>query len=228
VAGGPPRRLPRGQGRRLAAGGCAAWLLLAGAAAGQPPARGDEAGEPSAHALMDDLMWGRGPIGGPLGGLTDHTGARRPEASFLGRPALLYFGYTHCADVCPTDLQAIAAAADLLGGDAEGPPQMLFVTLEPERDRAERLADYVALFHPRLVGLTGTPADIRRVARDHKVYVRRMEPPDASDYLLDHSAFIYLRDADGRHLGFFPPGTPAERIAAAVRMRLGGHAPAPR
>lgn len=207
-------------------GGCAAgWLLLAGAAVGQPPAGGQEAEEPSAEALMDDLMWGRGRIGGPLGGLTDHTGAQRPETDFLGQPALLYFGYTHCADVCPTDLQAIAGAADLLGGDAGVPVQMLFVTLDPERDTAERLADHVSLFHPRLVGLTGSPAAIRRVARDHKVYFRRVEPPDASDYLLDHTAFIYLRGADGRHLGFFPPGTPAERIAAAVRMHFGGAAP---
>ena len=174
---------------------------------------------------MDDLMWGRGPIGGPLGGLTDHTGASRREADFLGRPALLYFGYTHCADVCPTDLQAIAEAAEVLGGDA-GSVQLIFVTLDPERDTAERLADYVALFHPRLVGLTGSPGEIRRVARDHKVYFRRVEPPDASDYLLDHSAFVYLRGGDGRHLGFFPPGTPAERIAAAVRMHLGGGAAA--
>jgi protein SCO1 len=194
-------------------------MFLAGTA-GWPAAGADEAEEPSVEALMDDLMWGRGPIGSPLGGLTDHTGARRPEADFLGRLTLLYFGYTHCADVCPTDLQAIAAAADLLGGDE--PVRMLFVTLDPERDTAERLAEYVALFHPRLVGLTGSPAEIRRVARDHKVYSRRVEPPDASDYLLDHSAFIYLRGADGRHLGFFPPGTPAERIAAAVRMHLGG------
>jgi cytochrome oxidase Cu insertion factor (SCO1/SenC/PrrC family) len=182
--------------------------------------------EPSAEALMDDLMWSRGPIGGPLGGLTDHTGARRREADFLGRPALLYFGYTHCADICPTDLQAIAEAAELLGGDAGVPVWMLFVTLDPERDTAERLADYVTLFHPALVGLTGSPAEIRRVAREHKVYFRRVEPPDASDYLLDHSAFIYLRGADGRHLGFFPPGTPAERIAAAVRMQAGAGAAA--
>ncbi len=220
MTGGPQRR-------RILAGGCAtAWLFLAGAAAGQPPVGGGAAEEPSAEALMDDLMWGRAPIGGPLGGLTDHTGARRSEADFLGRPALLYFGYTHCADVCPTDLQAIGAAADLLEA-AGAPVQLLFVTLDPERDTAELLADYVALFHPRLVGLTGSPGEIRRVARDHKVYFRRVEPPGASDYVLDHSAFIYLRGADGRHLGFFPPGTPAERIAAAVRMHLGGPA-APR
>ncbi|MGK7870807.1 SCO family protein [Falsiroseomonas sp. E2-1-a20] len=173
---------------------------------------------------MDDLMWGRGHIGGPLDGLTDHTGTRSRETDFLGRPTLLYFGYTHCADVCPTDLQAIAEAAELLGRDAGMPVWMLFITLDPERDTAERLADYVTLFHPALVGLTGSPAEIRRVAREHKVYFRRVESPDASDYLLDHSAFIYLRGADGRHLGFFPPGTPAERIATAVRMQANGGA----
>jgi cytochrome oxidase Cu insertion factor (SCO1/SenC/PrrC family) len=218
MAGGPARER-RAQRRRICAGAGAAWLFLAGAAVGQP-AGTDGAEEPSAEALMDALMWGRGgPVGGPLGGLIDHAGVRRSEADFLGRPALLYFGYTHCPDVCPTDLQAIAEAADLLDRDGAS-VQMLFVTLDPERDTAERLADYVALFHPRLVGLTGAPAVIRRVARDHKVYIRRVEPPDASDYLLDHSAFIYLRGADGRHLGFFPPGTPAERIAAAVRAHV--------
>jgi protein SCO1/2 len=105
--------------------------------------------------------------------------------------------------------------------EAEGlAVQALFVTLDPERDTPERLAQHVALFHPRLVGLTGSAALIRRVALDHKVFFRRVEPPESSAYLLDHSAFIYLRGADGRHLGFFPPGTPPARMALGVRRQL--------
>jgi protein SCO1/2 len=91
------------------------------------PTPADEADEPSAAALMDALMWGQEPIGGPFE-LIDHTGALRTDADYRGKLALIYFGYTHCPDVCPTDLQAMASALDLLG-DAARAVQPLFVTM---------------------------------------------------------------------------------------------------
>jgi hypothetical protein len=127
-----------------------------GQSAGEPSEE-----QPSAAALMDDLMWGRGTIGGPLDGLIDQTGAPRSDRDFLGRPALLYFGYTYCADICPIDLQAMTTAVDLLG--AEGLDlQILFITLDPERDTVEHLAGYTTLFHEHLIGLQERDLSVRR------------------------------------------------------------------
>lgn len=186
----------------------------------------DEADAPSAAALMDALMWGEEPVGGPFE-LIDHTGARRTDADYHGKLALIYFGYTYCPDVCPTDLQAMTSALDLLGHAARV-VQPLFITIDPERDTPKHLASYVALFHPRLVGLTGEANAIRRAARAYKVHYAKVVLPDSSDYAIDHSAFIYLMDAQGQYLGFFPPGTSPERIAAIIQPHLSSLLAAPR
>jgi cytochrome oxidase Cu insertion factor (SCO1/SenC/PrrC family) len=185
-------------------------------AAGSVPA--EEADASSAAALMDALMWGQEPIGGPFE-LIDHTGARRTDADYRGKLALIYFGYTYCPDICPTDLQAMASALDLLGDGARA-VQPLFITIDPERDTPEHLANYVSLFHPRLVGLTGEAEAVRRAARAYKVYYAKVVLQESSDYVMDHSAFIYLVNADGQYLGFFPPGTSPERMATIIRSHL--------
>jgi cytochrome oxidase Cu insertion factor (SCO1/SenC/PrrC family) len=172
--------------------------------------------DPSPAELMDALMWGKGPIGGPFA-LTDHTGATRTEADFRGQFVLLYFGYTSCPDVCPTDLGAIAAAVDLLGEDGAR-VQLLFISFDPAHDTA-RLADYVALFHPRLLGLTGDEAAVKRMATAYKSWYRPFQLEDGTQ-AFEHSAFIHLVGPDGDWLGFFPPGTSAERIAEVLRARL--------
>ena len=171
--------------------------------------------ERSAAELMDTVMWSREPVGGPLA-LIDHHGRPRTEADFRGKLMLVYFGFTYCPDICPTDLQNIGLALDALGpaGDAVQP---LFVTVDPERDTAEHLAGYVALFHPSLIGLTGDATAIRDAAKAYKVYYAKVPRADGSDYTVDHSAFIYLMDREGRYLGFFPPGTPSARMADAIR-----------
>jgi cytochrome oxidase Cu insertion factor (SCO1/SenC/PrrC family) len=197
-------------------------LTLLGAA--PAPAREPEAGskaEPDAAAaarLMDDLMWGHGPVGAPFA-LTDHTGRTRTDAEFRGRLLLVYFGYTWCPDVCPTDLQEIALALDRLGAAADA-VQPLFISVDPDRDTPDVLARYVGLFHPRLIGLTGAPEQIRAVALAYKVYYARHAAPGAGDYAIDHTGFIYLMDRDGEYLGFFPPGTPADRLAEVIRRHL--------
>jgi cytochrome oxidase Cu insertion factor (SCO1/SenC/PrrC family) len=189
--------------------------VLVGAATYPVPA--EEANEPSGAELMDALMWGRGTIGGPFE-LTDHTGQRRTDADFRGKLLLIYFGFTYCPDICPTDLLSISSAVDLLGSAGEA-VQPLFITIDPERDTQDHLADYVTLFHPRLIGLTGPADQIRRVARGYKVYYAKVSI-GRSEYTIDHTGFIYLVDADGNYLGFFPPGTSAQRLIEIIRPHL--------
>ena len=115
----------------------------------------------SAAELMDVVMWGREPIGGPFT-LIDHNGQRRTDADFRDKLLLIYFGFTACSDACPTDLQAIAGAVDKLGPMGEA-VQPLFITINPELDTPEQLKSYVALFHPRMIGLTGDRRQILEV-----------------------------------------------------------------
>lgn len=190
---------------------------LATAPAAAVPAGGP--GSRSAADLMDALMWNREPVGGPFA-LVDQAGRPRTEADYRGKFLLVYFGYTSCPDVCPTDLMQIGRLLDLLGEPGEA-IQPLFITVDPERDTVARLAEYVPSFHPRLVGLTGSAEAIRQVADAYKVYFARV-PSNDDDFGIDHSAFIYLMDRSGRYIGFFPPGTTAERMSTIIRPLLAG------
>ncbi len=169
--------------------------------------------------LMEELMWNRSKIGGPFT-LTDHTGNRRALSDFSGRFTLLYFGFTSCPDICPTDLYSMSKAIEELGADGEK-VNLVFVTLDPERDTPEKLSQYISLFHPRLVALTGTPAEIRHAASLYKVYFQKTRLGEGEDnYTVDHSAFVYLLNPEGRYLGFYPPNTSPDRIAQIVRQWL--------
>ena len=186
----------------------AVWACLA-----VTPAHAQTAPMRSATELMDVLMWNREPVGGPFR-LIDHTGKTRSDADFHGKLVLLYFGFTYCPDVCPTDLASIGQLVDKLGKAGES-LQPLFVTLDPERDTAERLASYVNFFHPRMIGLTGDEASIASAASAYKVYYAKV--PTQHSYTVDHSGYVYLLDRAGRYLGFFPPGTPIEQMADVIR-----------
>jgi cytochrome oxidase Cu insertion factor (SCO1/SenC/PrrC family) len=179
------------------------------------PLRAQDEPERPAAELMDVLMWNREPVGGPFD-LVDHQGKVRTQADFKGKLMLVYFGFTFCPDVCPTDLQAIGLALDQLGAAGEA-VQPIFITLDPNRDTAQQLADYVPLFHPRFIGLTGDEAAIRQAARAYKVYYAKVPRADGSDYTVDHSGYTYLMDRAGQYLGFFPPGTPPDRMADLIR-----------
>ncbi|MPZ36975.1 MAG: SCO family protein [Rhizobiales bacterium] len=174
--------------------------------------------ERTAAELMDVVMWGREPIGGPFT-LIDHNGQRRTDAGFRGKLLLIYFGFTFCSDSCPTDLQAIAGAVDKLGPLGEA-VQPLFITVNPELDTPEQLKSYVALFHPRMIGLTGDRKQIRDVTRAYKVYFAKTTPAIRADPSFDHGALVYLVDIDGQYIGFFPPGTPAHRMVEVLRPKL--------
>jgi cytochrome oxidase Cu insertion factor (SCO1/SenC/PrrC family) len=163
---------------------------------------------------MDAVMWNREPIGGPFA-LIDHAGKRRTDEDFRGELMLVYFGFTYCPDVCPTDLQNIGLALDMLGAAAEH-VQPLFITVDPARDTPDHLKDYVPMFHPRLIGLTGEAAAIHAAAAAYRVYYAQVPLKD-DDYTVDHSSFIYLMGVDGKYLGFFPPGAPPEQIVETLR-----------
>ena len=171
------------------------------------------------EAVRGDYERQHGPVGGPFA-LTDQNGRAVTEESYRGKAVLIFFGFTHCPDVCPTELTTLAAAMDQLGGDAAR-TQPLFITIDPERDTPQALADYVSLFHPSLAGLTGTPEQVAKVARTFRVYYAKVTPPGTSDYLMDHSAFVYLLGPDGALRALFRPGVTPEELAGAVRQVLG-------
>ena len=191
-----------------------ASLLLCGAtgAAGQT-----SADQISAAQMMDDLMYGRGTVGGPFT-LTDQTGRPRSDSEFRGKLMIVYFGYTYCPDVCPTDLMAITQALDALGPAAEG-VQPVFITIDPERDN-KLLADYLSAFYRSFVGLTGAPDEIRKVANSYKAFYAKVPDRQDADYSIDHAGVIYLMGRNGEYLGFMPPQTNPDRLTEVLRKYL--------
>ena len=159
-------------------------------------------------------------LGGPFS-LVDHTGRAVTEADFAGRFLLVYFGFTYCPDVCPTELGTIAAALDALEEQGARVTPVL-ITVDPERDTPEALADYVSRFHPRMVGLTGTAQQVAAVARAYRVFYAKVNRPEMTQYLVDHSSFIYLVGPDARVRALFRPEMTPEAIAQAVRGQLRG------
>jgi cytochrome oxidase Cu insertion factor (SCO1/SenC/PrrC family) len=155
-------------------------------------------------------------VGGPFT-LTDQHGRRVSDADFRGRFMLVYFGYSFCPDVCPTDLAAMAAAIDQLGPEGEK-VQPIFITIDPERDTVARLAEYAPQFHPRLVALTGTPEEIAKAAALYRVYAEKQG--EGPDYLMNHSGIIYLMGPDGRFLTHFANGTGPEEMAEKIREQM--------
>jgi len=173
--------------------------------------------QPSAAQMMDDLMYGRGRVGGPFT-LTDQTGKQRSDTDFRGKLMIVYFGYTYCPDVCPTDLMAITQALDALGPAAED-VQPVFITIDPERDTT-LLAGYVSAFHRSLVGLTGSPDEIRKVANSYKAFYVKVQDERSRDYSIDHAGVIYLIGRNGEYLGFMPPQTNPDRLTEVLRKNL--------
>jgi cytochrome oxidase Cu insertion factor (SCO1/SenC/PrrC family) len=173
--------------------------------------------QPSAARMMEDLMYGPGPVGGPFT-LADQTGRQRSDTEFRGKLMIVYFGYTYCPDVCPTDLMAITQALDALGPAAES-VQPVFITVDPERD-TKVLADYVSAFHHSFVGLTGSPEEIRAVANSYKAFYAKVPDERGGGYSIDHAGVIYLMGRSGEYLGFMPPQTNPDRLTEVLRKNL--------
>ncbi len=160
-------------------------------------------------------------IGGPFR-LMDHTGKRVTEADFKGRFMLLFFGYTFCPDVCPAELQTMGRAMDRLAakGDNIVP---VFISVDPERDKPAVLKRYVAAFHPRMVGLTGSAAEVKAAAKAYKVYYRKAPgaKPGDTKILMDHTSFIYLVGPDGKVVALIRGGTRPEVLAKELARLTG-------
>lgn len=159
-------------------------------------------------------------IGGPFT-LTDHTGRQVTDRDYLGGFTLVFFGYTFCPDVCPTVLGDIALALDELGDDSVAITPLM-ISIDPERDTPATLAEYVPLFHERLIGLSGTPEQIKAVGDAYRILYRRVEDPNYTFYLMDHTSFVYLLDPEGKVVSLFRYGTAPEEMAAIIRQHMRG------
>lgn len=171
----------------------------------------------TAAEMMDDLMYGRTPIGGPFT-LTDQDGHPRSDSEFRGKLEIVYFGYTFCPDVCPADLMAITQALDALGPLASQ-IQPIFITVDPERD-TKLLKEYISAFHKSFIGLTGSPEEIRKVANSFKAFYAKVPTTREGEYAIDHTGVIYLMGRDGKYLGFMPPQTDPDKLTEILRRQL--------
>lgn len=156
-------------------------------------------------------------IGGPFK-LTDQSGQTVTEKNLQGRPTLIFFGFTHCPDVCPTELFQISEILRAMGSDADR-VNAYFVSVDPERDTGAVMKDYLSSFDPHLKGLTGDPAAVAKVISDYRVYARKVPLKDG-DYTMDHTALIYLMDRDGKFVSPFRLDRKPEEAAADLKKYL--------
>ncbi len=160
-------------------------------------------------------------IGGPFI-LVDQNGKTVTEADFAGRYMMVFFGYTFCPDVCPTAMQAVTDALDLLGpaGEKIDP---VFISIDPERDTPAVMKSFVENFHPRLTGLTGSLEQIADVAKAYKVYFGKVREKDApeDEYMMNHSSVIYVMGPDGKFVTHFTHGTTPETMAEKLKELVG-------
>ena len=156
---------------------------------------------------------------GPDFRLTDHNGKERTLADFKGKAVAMFFGYTHCPDVCPTTLSDMANALKALGPDGQR-VQVLFVTVDPKRDTPELLKGYVPAFNPTFLGLYGDAAATAKVTKDFKIYAAERPGKTPESYTVDHSAQTLVFDANGKLRLMLAYGTPGDKIASDLRILL--------
>ena len=158
-------------------------------------------------------------IGGPFS-LVGADGKPVTDRDFRGRYMLIFFGFTHCPDICPAELQVIAQALEQLGDKAKNVVP-IFITLDPERDTPEAMANYVKSFGPNFVGLTGSPEAIAAAAKAYRVAYSKVENKESvGDYSVDHSALVYLMDPEGRYVTHFSYGLSADQMAEKLEKSL--------
>lgn len=163
---------------------------------------------------------GKVDVGGPFT-LIDQTGAVVTEETYEGTWQVVFFGYTFCPDICPTNLSTVTAALDELGPLAER-VSPIFISIDPQRDTVEQLAAYHEAFHPRFSMLTGTQEQVDKVAKEFRVYYAKAESEDTTEYLMDHSTITYLLNPDGEYVTHFGHGIAPEKMAETLRRYIEG------
>lgn len=172
-------------------------------------------GETSSHkvAPMAGIQ-----IGGPFT-LRDHNGQTVTQESFAQNYKLIYFGFTYCPAICPTELQKVTRVMNALGETGKD-IQPLFVSIDPERDTPAVMADYVSLFHPRLIGLTGSREQVDVMLKNYRVFAQKVEDPQNNDYTMDHSSYIYLMSPDDQLLAMYRIQDDAQYVTKDIKARL--------
>lgn len=168
-------------------------------------------------AQVQETSVGKTMVGGPFN-LTDHRGKPFTERDLEGRWSLLYFGFTFCPDICPDELEKLSEAVDSIEKDSGVAVQPVFITLDPERDSVPQVAEYIAEFHPRLVGLTGSIEEVNAAAKAYRVY--HMKTEETEDYLVDHSIIMYLLDPAGQFVQYFGKNYDAAALSKGVQAQI--------
>lgn len=150
--------------------------------------------------------------------MIDHNGNTVTDQDYADKFKLVFFGFTYCPAICPTELQKVNLILEELGEDAEMITP-IFVTVDPERDTVEQMAQYVEQFHPRLVGLTGSQVQVDEIKQTFRVYASKVENEMMEEYMMDHSSFLYLTDKDNKMIALYPSKDTAVDIANDIRSR---------
>jgi protein SCO1/2 len=210
MARNSPASPPRGSPRFVLAAAVLAGLVILGAGVFLVLIMRDNPRGAGGTALANA-------IGGPFR-LTDQNGNRVTDADLKGKWSLIYFGYTHCPDACPTALNDIAVALDELGARRVA-VRPVFITVDPERDTPEALKSYVASFDAPILALTGTQQEVAQAAKAYRVYYAK-HPEPGGDYSMDHSSVIYVMDPEGRFTASFTHESSPEQIAERLKKLL--------
>ena len=159
-------------------------------------------------------------IGGPFE-MVDHNGKPVTDKSYLGQYIFVYFGFTYCPDICPTELQVMTEALNMMDKKQADQVKILLVSIDPERDTPKQLASYVRNFHKNTIGLTGSKAQVKQMAKAYRAYYKKVEDKENPDgYTMDHSSIVYVMGPDGKYLSHFSYGTRAKVISDKMKSLM--------